>query len=213
MGAQDQMPRGEDDLLKRVAALEKLYQVIVGLAGSAAALAQAIQTGLGNLATSGTTWDGPVNSPSTVTAAGALSGATLNVSGAVKMPTVYSTSITSAFRVVYNGNGDGSMGYNLSSRRFNQDIESYTIDPTLLRQIRIVTFRYIAAVEKEGNAATVEVGLIAEELHDLGLNWLVDYDADGLPEGVKFDRLALAALALAQDVDTRLALVEERIGL
>jgi hypothetical protein len=129
------------------------------------------------------------------------------------MPSVYSTAVTSSFRVVYNGNGDGTMGYNLSSRRFKQDIESHTIDPSLLRQLRIVTFRYIAAVEKFGEDATVEVGLIAEEVHDLGLYWLVDYDEEGRPEGLKFDRLAVASLALAQDAETRLARIEEHLGI
>lgn len=219
MPIQDQVGRGDDDTSRRIRALELFRNEITALAGSARAIAAAVQTGLGNLASSGTTWAGPVASPSTVTAgsnisaSGNISGATLDVSGAVKMPTVYSTQITSAFRVVYNGNGDGSMGYNLSSRRFKQDIAECTLEPSELRALRIVTFRYIEAVEKYGTDATTEIGLIAEEVHDLGLTWLVDYDEDGRPEGVKFDRLALAALALAQSTDERLTRVEERLGL
>jgi hypothetical protein len=54
-----------------------------------------------------------------------------------------------------------------------------------------VTFRYIGAVENLGDDAAVEWGLIAEEIDELGLSWLVDYDEDGLPAGVKYERLAL----------------------
>ena len=38
--------------------------------------------------------------------------------------------------------------------------------------------------------------VIAEEMHDLGLTWLVDYDEHGKPEGVKYERLVLAVAHL-----------------
>lgn len=135
---------------------------------------------------------------------------TLYANGAVKMPQVYSTSITSAYRVVYNGNGDGSMGYNLSSARFKQDIADWHGDPAVFRALRVVAFRYISAVEQWGDAAAIEVGLIAEEVDALGLSWLVDYDDEGRPEGLKFDRLAVAALALAQHNADQLDRTERR---
>lgn len=218
MPIQDQVGRGDDDQVRRIRALEQGHQAILALAGSAKAIAAAVQTGLGNLASSGTTWQGPVSSPSTVSASGnvsagsQLSGSTLQVSGAVKLPAVFSTPISTNFRVVYNGNGDGSMGFNLSSRRFKQDIADCTLDPVLLAQLRIVTFRYIAAVEQLGDKAAIEVGLIAEEVDALGFKWMVDYDENGLPEGLKFDRLAVAALALAQDVDERLSRLEAKVN-
>lgn len=77
----DQVGRREDDIPRRIRALEQAQEALNALAGSAKALAQAIQTGLGNLASSGTTWAGPVNSPSTVAAAGAITGASVSASG------------------------------------------------------------------------------------------------------------------------------------
>lgn len=103
---------------------------------------------------------------------------------------------------------DGTMGYVPSSARYKQDIMSATLDPATLRQLRVVTFRYIAAVENLGDEAAVEIGLIAEEVDALGLAWLVDYDSEGLPMGVRYDRLALALIPWMASIESRLAALE-----
>jgi hypothetical protein len=127
----------------------------------------------------------------------------ITVGGIIRSPATYSNSITSSFRNVFVTSVDGSFGFNLSSRRFKQDIEDFVPDAATIAQLRLVTFRYIAAVELEGDAAEIHVGLIAEEVHDLGLHWLVEYE-DGQPIGIKFHLVAMAMLAVAQDHEKRL---------
>jgi hypothetical protein len=148
-------------------------------------------------------------SPTTVTASGQVLGDTGKFPGGVNSVGVYNLLLT------YGGpyssqyiHQDGNMGYVPSSRRFKQDIETMEIDIAVLQQLRLVSFRYIEAVKNLGDDAAVEVGLIAEEVDALGLKWLVDYDTEGKPFGIKYDRLALLFIPWAQSIENRLAALE-----
>lgn len=205
----DELSQFREDL-RRLAAAVRDLGVPSGtqLADAVSQLKQLVDnlaTAIANVASSGATWTGPVAD---------ATGGGISTSGQVKFPAVFSNPITTAFRVVYNGNGDGSLGFNLSSRRYKQDIAGANLDPSLLAQLRVVTFRYIAAVEQFGDEAATEVGLIAEEVDELGLKWLVDYDPEtGVPDGIKFDRLAVAALGLAEGLNGRVERIEAALGL
>jgi hypothetical protein len=93
---------------------------------------------------------------------------------------------------------DGRMGHTASSRQFKQDIESFEWSYENLRRVRVVLFRYISAVEMFGHNAALEFGVIAEEIHDLGLTFLVDYDKFGKPYSVHFQMFGFLAIYLAQ---------------
>jgi len=142
---------------------------------------------------------------------GAIFPSTVNASGMVTFPAgVNSTDVYN--RLLTYGGGyknqyihvDGSMGYVPSSKRFKQDIKTFEIPPELAAKLRVVTFRYIAAVQNPDYVAATEVGLIAEEVHSLGLTWLVDYDEEGMPMGVKYERLVLALVPWMQSIEARL---------
>lgn len=135
---------------------------------------------------------------------------TLTVGGtstlaAIDSPTTYGRNVTGSgsYRVMYV-NLDGSIGYVPSSRTVKQDITDATVDSTAILNIPIKHFRYKAAVEQMGEDAPIETGVIAEEVADLGLTWLIDYAADGTVEGFKYDRLALALLGTVQSLSDRL---------
>jgi hypothetical protein len=131
------------------------------------------------------------------------------VGGIIRNISAYSNPITTSFRSVWVTSVDGQFGFNLSSREFKQDIANATVDPKLILQLRAVTYRYIQAVETYGDDAEVEFGLIAEEVHDLGLHFLVDYDPEtGKPAGIKFHLIAIALLSTLDDHETRLMAME-----
>jgi len=79
--------------------------------------------------------------------------------------------------------------------------------------LRLVTFRYIQAVDERGDDAEQVVGMIAEEVHALGATWLVDYDDDGEPFGLKYDRVLFVVMAWGQRADARLAAIEAHLGI
>jgi hypothetical protein len=111
---------------------------------------------------------------------------------------------------------DGVFGIAPSARRFKQDIQDWQPTPAQLAGILAIRhrlFRYTAEVERAGEEARLEHGVIAEELLELGLDWLVVFDDAGATLSVHYDKLALALLVVLQDQERRLARLEQLAGL
>lgn len=106
---------------------------------------------------------------------------------------------------------DGRLAVGASSRRFKKEIASWAPDVQAVLAMQVVKFRYRASFDGHGNGPA-EVGLIAEDLHELGLTWLVFYDEDGTtPRGVHYDKIALALLGVVQDHEARLVALEQKV--
>lgn len=90
---------------------------------------------------------------------------------------------------------DDSMlfGRATSSRRYKDAIAAWDVDTAALLEVEPKTFH--RKVDDEG---VMDFGAIAEEVHDLGLEWLVEYNDEGLPEALREHRLPWALLALAR---------------
>ena len=152
------------------------------------------------------TWDKAVST------AGAVAGGTGTFNSGLASTDVYSHLVTYGSYHATWTNVDGTIGYAPSSQRFKQDIKSASLEiRELIDRVRVVTFRYTAAVEAVGDDAAVEWGVIAEEIDALGLPWLVDYDEHGLPFGVKAERLALLLILDAQEKQHQLDTLSNRI--
>ena len=135
---------------------------------------------------------------------GTLTVGGLSTLGLIDSTATYGRNVTGSgsYRSV-QVNIDGAIGYVPSSRQFKRDIAELPDSDSVLG-VQVVRFRYKDAVENLGELAPVEVGVIAEQVHKLGLTWLVDYDENGKPFGVKYERLALALLPILQDHAARL---------
>lgn len=110
-------------------------------------------------------------------------------------------------------NSDGQLGVATSSRRFKQDIAPADPRRTLLA-VEVVRYRYISEVEEHGDGAAFEIGVIAEQLHDLGLHEYVVYrDEEGddvglVPFSVRYELMVCDLLLIVQDHDERLVALE-----
>lgn len=157
-----------------------------------------------------------------VSATGEVSGNHATFPGGINSVDVYNRLLTygGGYKNQYI-HQDGNQGYVPSSRQFKQDIEEWKFDPSVVSYLRVVTFRYIDAVANLGDKAEQELGLIAEELFELGYHWLVDYEVyyteagrkapvpfqgevASRPFGVKYERLSLILLSWAQSIELRL---------
>ncbi|GAA4178939.1 tail fiber domain-containing protein [Gryllotalpicola koreensis] len=123
-------------------------------------------------------------------------------------PNGRSTPVTSGYVAAYL-NSDGRIGASASSERFKTDIADWRPDLAAAYALRLVQFRYTAAVDLDGENAPIEYGVIAEELIAAGLDWLVFYDELGRPQGVHYDKLALLAIAAYQDLNARVTRLEQ----
>lgn len=101
-----------------------------------------------------------------------------------------------------------------SSRHYKQDIAAAPNFLPLLTRLQPVRFRDLAEVRERGDDAQWHVGLIAEDVHDIGLTEFVHYrdTPDGpVPDGVQYDRLAVALLGAVADLAQRVDALERGI--
>ncbi|MFJ3392018.1 tail fiber domain-containing protein [Leifsonia aquatica] len=126
------------------------------------------------------------------------------IQGRLTNPTARSSGVTGW--AALGVDGAGNIGIQTSSRRFKKDIQTWTPQAQAVFAMRLVQFRYLAS---DPDASPMEQGVIAEELLDLGLDWLVFYDDDGEVQGVHYDKIALACVAALQDLNERVSRLEQ----
>jgi hypothetical protein len=146
-------------------------------------------------------WTGDIETPWSLKLTGAAG---------ILAPAVYDQTVAGmgGWRSLYVA-ANGVFGGVTSSARFKRDIRSADIPRATLRQLRVVFFRYIADVAAGDDLP--QIGLIAEEVHELGLTWLVDYDAEGAPHALNDRAFPFIALLLAQDAEDRIDALIERV--
>ena len=148
---------------------------------------------------------GNIDVPGTVRSGGTLiSLGGVNVVSTAVLQAVPGTGLSGWTSVVAR-NSDGTIGVAVSSRRFKKNIKTAPRRLALL-SARVVTFLYHKKVDP---AQTLQRGLIAEELHELGLTEYVVYDAEGAPFSIRYELLAVDLLQLVQDHETRLERLEK----
>lgn len=106
-------------------------------------------------------------------------------------------------------NLDGEILRVVSSRRYKEDIEDADVDPAAVLRLKGRTWHDKA--DKDDEDRRRYVGFIAEELHEQGLTEFVDYDDEGQPQAIQYDRLSVALLAVVQNQEKRLAALEDAV--
>lgn len=143
----------------------------------------------------------------TVWADGDVRGGTISGDNSIACGATYNQTNAPA-RAMYVNSG-GVFGIGSSSRRFKKNIVDANYDVEAIRQILVRNFEYKAEFGGDG---TQEVGVIAEELVAIGLEDFVYFEDDGQAKAVAYDKLALLALTLAQNVADRMDAVEARLA-
>lgn len=106
-------------------------------------------------------------------------------------------------------NSSGLFGIGSSSRRFKENIVDADVDVNAVLQIAVKKFNY----KKSFDASMPEdIGVIAEELEALGLTDFVYFDDDGVPDGVAYEKLALALIPVVKLQQARLDSFEDRLN-
>lgn len=131
---------------------------------------------------------------------------------------VYNRDLGGVTRRVTWTSDAGQLGYASSLREHKQDITPAALAKSVLRQIPIVQYRYKAQValqqQDPEHHVAVEIGTLADDLHALGLWQFVTYDGhgeDAAPQGVHYELLGLAAIALGQILADELDAVRVRL--
>jgi len=111
-------------------------------------------------------------------------------------------------------NNDGRIAIQPSAERFKQDIapRHYTLDQAAQIGALVVEYRLIAAVERDGAGAAIEVGIIADRLLDAGFAEFVVLDADRQPLSIRYEQMVIVSLSALTEVAAVFELVLERLA-
>lgn len=121
----------------------------------------------------------------------------------------YGRTVTAGYRAAYwDGDTYRSASTLQSSRRIKRDIAPVQLDVDAVLGLEVVNFRYRAAADD----SPLQVGVIAEQAEELGLEWLIQRDVDGIPDYFAYERLCLGLLAVAQRQRQELAELTERVA-
>ena len=121
---------------------------------------------------------------------------------AIYAPGVYSfTTGSSANVVVFS---DGSMQRSTSSLKYKKNVENYTKGLAEVMQLRPVSYEGKCEIDK----GKIFAGLIAEEVHELGLTEFVQYAEDGSPDALSYTNMIALAFKAIQELKAEIDLLK-----
>ncbi|QSB51246.1 gp58-like family protein [Leuconostoc falkenbergense] len=130
----------------------------------------------------------------------------VNASYFHSMPTYNRTSSGSANVVV---NSDGALIRSSSARKYKLDIKNNIPIADSLKLIDVPLSTWVDKHEHEENGSNERYfGMIAEDLRDAGLEYLVQYGDDNEVEGINYDRVALLLIPLVKKLKERIEKLE-----
>lgn len=156
----------------------------------------------------------PVNASGTITASGLITGNGgitasadgISTSGNIVGAATYNQ--TNTGRAMYVAS-NGLYGIGSSARRFKKNITDAVFDVSEVLKIRVRNFMY----KKDfGGDETLQVGVIAEELLEVGLDQFVYFNEAGEADGVAYEKLALALIPVIQDQESRIQALESKVN-
>jgi hypothetical protein len=101
--------------------------------------------------------------------------------------------------------GAGKLGINTSSRRYKKNIKKHRYDTA--RILAATVYEY----DRRGGGEH-ELGFLAEQFEELGLTEFIFYEPEtGLVQGIHYDKISVALLAVVQEQQVRIRNVEERL--
>lgn len=104
---------------------------------------------------------------------------------------------------------DGRIYRVSSSLRYKTDVSAAEVDPAAVLSLQGRTWVDKASEDDQG--ARRHVGFIAEELDAAGLTDFVDYDDEGRPDAIQYDRLSVGLLAVVKSQQAQLDALSARL--
>ena len=105
-------------------------------------------------------------------------------------------------------NSAGLYGIGSSSRRFKENIVDAEIDTDAVLDIKVRKFNYKKSFDE---AMPESIGVIAEELEELGFSDFLFYNEDGEVDGVAYEKLALALIPVLKKQQAQIDSVVARL--
>jgi trimeric autotransporter adhesin len=98
----------------------------------------------------------------------------------------------------------GDFYYGSSSKRYKEDIQDFKENFSKILEVKPKKYKDKASGQQE-------IGYIAEEFEEIGLNDLVIYNEEKKPNGLKYDRVSLYLVEVIKEQQKKISELEERI--
>ncbi|MCT3116172.1 gp58-like family protein, partial [Leuconostoc lactis] len=122
---------------------------------------------------------------------------------------VYNRTTSSSSNVVVAA--DGAIVRSSSARKYKLDIKNDIPIADSLKLIDVPLSTWVDKHEHEENGSNERYfGMIAEDLRDAGLEYLVQYGKDNEVEGINYDRVALLLIPLVKELKERIEDLESK---
>ena len=108
---------------------------------------------------------------------------------------------TSSYNDLKVNTSTGDFYYSTSSERCKKDVEK--LEKDFHQVLKVEPKKYV-----DNASGQKEIGYIAEEFDELGLDDLVIYDGAGRPNGLKYDRITLYLVELVKEQQQRIETLE-----
>jgi hypothetical protein len=118
---------------------------------------------------------------------------------------VYNLTGAAVANVCVNSNGDIFRA--VSSKKYKREITNYSKGLNELLQLRPVSYKSKAEMDGEN----VFAGLIAEEVHDLGLTEFVQYAKDGSPDALSYSNMVSLLIKSIQEQQAQIEELKAKI--
>ena len=142
----------------------------------------------------------------------------ISATGALTSAQTYAQLVGGTNRAMYV-DSTGLIGNLTSSIRFKQDVEDFYVDSEKVLQLEPKTYYYKTDVEQNGENATKQIGFIAEQAQELGLEYLYQKDEQGIPNYFAYEKLPTYLLGviknqqqLIESLQTRIEQLESKVN-
>lgn len=105
----------------------------------------------------------------------------------------------------------GQIRRTTSSIRYKQDIQDLDIDINKVLALTPRSWRDKTEAALDPDTTNRHVGLIAEELESIGLTQFIDYNENGEPEHVTYDRLVVALVSVLKEQQKAIQELSNRV--
>ena len=144
---------------------------------------------------------GTASNPSTQ--AGFTQRFKLASNGNCNIPGVYSNTTSNSANVACHYSS-GDLQRSTSSRRYKNTIKDLDVGLAELNKLRTVSFK------GNNDGDIIFNGLIAEEVHDVGLTQFVEYDDENRPDGLRYPHMISICVKAIQELSTKVDDLEKK---
>jgi len=136
----------------------------------------------------------------------ATNGIAINSGGLVSINSLISTFTTGNAANMFVSPGDGAIYRSTSSIKYKKNVQDYTRGLADVMKLRPVTYEGKSDIDNGKTFA----GLIAEEVHDLGLTEFVQYAEDGSPDALSYQNMIALAFKAIQELKAEIEILKNK---